>query len=133
MARKKTPQRSPKRSKARRSPRPRSRRSEPIDLEGPPPIEATIIMSNEERQAEARQALQTETSPRLTGGDVDADWARAASVGEEAVGGTVATPDQSDVDALGQALGVPRAPDEELRMSAEILEGRDRRRAEQED
>jgi len=132
MARKKTPQRSPKRPKARRYPRPRSRQSDPIDLEGPPPIEATIITTNEARQAEARQALQTATSPRLTGGDVDADWPRAASVGEEAVGGTVTTPDQSDVDALGQALGVPRAPDEELRMSAEILEGRDRRRAGQE-
>jgi len=49
------------------------------------------------------------------------------------VGGTVATPDQDNVDALGDALGVPRAPDEELRTSEEILEGRDRHRWDEED
>jgi|SRR5919204_5462152 hypothetical protein len=69
---------------------------------------------------------------RLTAGDPDADWRRADSVGEEAVGGSVATPDQDSVDALGDALGVPRGPDEELRTSSEILEGRDQYRAEQE-
>jgi hypothetical protein len=53
-------------------------------------------------------------------------------VGEEAVGGTVATPDQNVVDELGSALGVPRAPDEEVRTSGEILERRDRYRWEQE-
>jgi hypothetical protein len=131
MARKST-----QKPKAKRSPTPpaksRRTRSRPVDLEGPPPREATIVSSNAERQAEARQALHTSTSPRLTGGDPDADWPRAASVGEEAVGGTVATPDQSNVDALGEALGVPRAPDEEVRTSGEILEKRDRHRAEQE-
>src|SRR5215813_13062390 len=73
-----------------------------------------------------------ETSPRLTGGDPDADWERADHVGEEAVGGTVATPDKSVVDDLGAALGVPRSPEEEVRTSEEILEGRDRHRWEQE-
>ena len=76
---------------------------------------------------------QTETSPALAGGDVGADWRRAASVGEEAPGGTVATPDQDVVDDLGDALGVPRAPDEEFRTSTEILEGRDRYRREEEE
>jgi hypothetical protein len=132
MPRKKKPKPAAKRSPARRRPGVRSERREATDLEGPPPREATIVTTNEERQAEARQALHTATSPRLTGGDLDADWPRAASVGEEAVGGTVATPDQSNVDALGEALGVPRAPDEEVRTSGEILERRDRRRAEQE-
>jgi len=70
---------------------------------------------------------------RLTGGDVDADWQRAGDVGEEAVGGSVATPDQDRVDEIGEALGVPRAPDEEFRPSTEILEGRDRYRAEEEE
>jgi uncharacterized protein DUF6335 len=78
-------------------------------------------------------AEHTGTSPRLTGGDVDADWERAASVGEEAVGGSVATPDQSVVDDLGRALGVQRAPDEEVRTSAEILAARDRNRWDDED
>jgi Family of unknown function (DUF6335) len=107
---------------------------EPSDeeLAGPPPREATIIRTDRERQAEEEQAEHTATSPKLTGGDVDADWQRADSVGEEAVGGSVATPDQSNVDELGEALGVPRSPDEPVRTSSEILERRDRHRLEQE-
>ena len=68
----------------------------------------------------------TETAPVLTGGDVDADWQRAASTGEEAVGGSVATPDQDVVDEIGRALGVEQAPDAEVRTSEEILRERDR-------
>lgn len=75
----------------------------------------------------------TESSRALAGGAVDADWGRAASIGEEAPGGTVATPDQDVVDDLGDSLGVPRAPDEEFRTSTEILEGRDRYRREEEE
>jgi uncharacterized protein DUF6335 len=103
------------------------------ELQGPPPREATIIRTDLQRQAEEELAEHTSTSPRLTAGDVDADWRRAASVGEEAPGGSVATPDQDNPDEIGDALGVPRAPDEEFRTSQEILEGRDRRRAEQEE
>ena len=101
-------------------------------LAGPPPREATILRSDRDREAERTEATYTSTSPELTGGDPDADWQRADSAGEEAVGGTVATPDQSVVDDLGDALGVHRAPDEPVRMSQEILEGRDRHRWEQE-
>ena len=64
--------------------------------------------------------------PALTGGDVDADWERAASSGEEAVGGSVATPDQDVVDEIGHALGVEQAPDSPVRTSEEILRARDR-------
>lgn len=67
-----------------------------------------------------------ETGPRLTGGDVDADWARASSAGDEAVGGSVATPDQDVVDELGRALGVEQADENALRTSDEILRDRDR-------
>ncbi|HZS35026.1 MAG TPA: DUF6335 family protein [Methylomirabilota bacterium] len=63
---------------------------------------------------------------RLTGGDPDADWERAAASGEEAVGGSVATPDQDVVDEIGEALGVPQAADAEVRTSGEILRDRDR-------
>jgi hypothetical protein len=102
-------------------------------LQGPPARETTYIRSNAEREAAADARQYTETSPRLSAGDVDADWKRGASVGEEMPGGSVATPDQDIVDRLGDALGVPRAPDEEFRPSSEILEGRDRYRAEQEE
>jgi hypothetical protein len=102
-------------------------------LQGPPPREATLMHTDRERQAAEELAEYTATGPELSGGDLDADWQRATSSGEEAVGGSVATPDQDNVDELGDALGVPRAPDEELRTSEEILEGRDRSRWEQED
>jgi hypothetical protein len=103
------------------------------ELQGPPPREATRLRDDRERQAWAELARYTAASPRLTGGDVDADWRRADAAGEEGVGGTVATPDQDTVDDLGEALGVPRAPDEEFRTSQEILERRDRSRGDQED
>ncbi|MBI2215779.1 MAG: hypothetical protein HYU51_00645 [Candidatus Rokubacteria bacterium] len=67
-----------------------------------------------------------ETSPALSGGDVDADWQGANSTGEEAVGGSSATPDQDVVDEIGRALGVEQDTDEEVHTSAEILRARDR-------
>ncbi len=69
-----------------------------------------------------------ETSPRLTGGDLDADWLRAHLSGEEAIGGSVATPDQDVVDEIGRALGVEQEPDAEVRSLEEILQARDRDR-----
>ncbi|HKO91513.1 MAG TPA: DUF6335 family protein [Polyangiaceae bacterium] len=70
----------------------------------------------------------SDASPRLTGGDIDADWQRAASDGEEAVGGSVATPDQDVVDEIGRALGVEQASTAPVVTSDEILRDRDRRR-----
>ena len=68
-----------------------------------------------------------ETGPAATAGDIDADWQRAQSSGEEAVGGSVSTPDQDVVDEIGHALGVEQPPLAPLRTSEEILEDRDRR------
>ena len=103
------------------------------ELQGPPARETIVMRSDTEREAEEAVREYTQSSPRLTAGDVDADWRRADSVGEEAPGGTVATPDQNVVDDIGAALGVPRAPDEPFRPSSEILESRDRYRAEEEE
>lgn len=66
------------------------------------------------------------TGAWLSGGDVDADWRRAESSGEETVGGSVATPDQDVVDEIGHALGVERPVDAALVTSDEILRARDR-------
>lgn len=71
--------------------------------------------------------LYTSTSPKLTGGDVDAAWEQADSVGEEAVGGTVATPDQSVVEELGEAVGLVMDDRTDLR-TIDIMEERDGRR-----
>jgi hypothetical protein len=74
-----------------------------------------------------------DTSPRLSGGDVDADWSRGESSGEETVGGSVATPDQDVVDELARALGVEQDADAELRTAGEILRERDSHRWQLED
>lgn len=103
------------------------------ELQGPVAPETTVIRTDIERHVEEEWRRYSSTSPALSGGDPDADWQRADHVGEEAVGGSVATPDQSVVDDLGEALGVPRAPDEEVRTSQEILEARDRNRWELEE
>ena len=68
-----------------------------------------------------------ETSPALTGGDVDADWEDAYAVGDEAPGGDNPTPDQDRVDDIGKALGVTYEDNEELKASDKIAE-RDRHR-----
>jgi hypothetical protein len=67
-----------------------------------------------------------EATPRLTGGDIDADWARAEADGEETVGGSVTTPDQDIVDEIARALGVEQDADAEIRTTDEILRERDR-------
>jgi len=66
-------------------------------------------------------------TPTLTGGDIDARWQEAATVGDEAVGGTVPTPDQDIVDELGAAVGLEMSDRASLR-TTEILEERDNRR-----
>jgi hypothetical protein len=79
------------------------------------------------RRLQEAQAEHTETSPVLTGGDVDADWEDAYAVGDEAPGGDNPTPDQDRVDDIGKALGVEYQDNEELRASDKIAE-RDRHR-----
>ena len=65
-------------------------------------------------------------TPVLSGGDVDADWARA-DIGDETVGGSAPTPDQDIVDELGEAVGLTYEDNEPLR-TAEKVEERDRKR-----
>ena len=76
---------------------------------------------------EDTKADHTETSPVLTGGDVDADWEDAYSVGDEAPGGDNPTPDQDRVDDIGKALGVTYEDNEELKASDKIAD-RDKHR-----
>jgi len=80
-----------------------------------------------------RDALQEELeehnslSPRLSGGDIDAAWQDANVAGEEAVGGSVATPDQDVVDELGEGAGLTYKDDEPLDYDRKVLD-RDRNR-----
>jgi hypothetical protein len=75
----------------------------------------------------AKLRLHTETSPKLTAGDVDAKWEDAYAIGDEAPGGDNPTPDQDRVDDIGKALGVQYQDDQELMGGDEILE-RDEKR-----
>src|SRR5215207_8271203 len=65
--------------------------------------------------------------PSLSGGDIDAAWETSVVAGEESVGSSAPTPDQDNVDELGEAAGVTYQDDEPLNSDRKILE-RDRRR-----
>jgi hypothetical protein len=66
-------------------------------------------------------------SPVITGGDIDASWQTANQAGEEAVGGSVSTPDQDIVEELGNAAGLNYKDDEPLDYDRKVLD-RDRNR-----
>jgi hypothetical protein len=100
-------------------------------LQGPP---SSLNMDRHGSAARSGRAAirhakkeHTETSPAMTGGDVDADWEDAYAVGDEAPGGDNPTPDQDIVDEIGAALGVTYQDDEELKAADKIIE-RDRHR-----
>ena len=79
------------------------------------------------RELHERFKEHTETSPAITGGDIDADWESAYTVGDEAPGGDNPTPDQDIVDDIGKAVGVQYEDNEELKGETKITE-RDRKR-----
>ncbi|WP_390824761.1 DUF6335 family protein [Anabaena subtropica] len=79
------------------------------------------------RVLQDRRREYTETSPELTGGDVDAYWQDADAVGDEAVGGTAPTPDQNVTEEIEAAVGLEMHDKAFLRTN-EILEQRDDRR-----
>ncbi|UKO99888.1 DUF6335 family protein [Nostoc sp. UHCC 0870] len=76
------------------------------------------------RTLQERRHEYTQTSPELTGGDVDAYWQNADSVGDEAVGGTAPTPDQNVTEEIEAAVGL-EMNDNELLHTQDILEHRD--------
>lgn len=79
------------------------------------------------REMKERTDKLTQTGPAMTGGDIDADWESAYSVGDEAPGGDNPTPDQDIVDDIGRAVGVEYEDNEELK-GEEKISKRDRKR-----
>jgi Family of unknown function (DUF6335) len=73
-----------------------------------------------------RRKLSARLGPALTAGDLDTAWDRG-DVSEEAVGGTVSTPDQDIVEEIGKAAGLTYEDNEPLRPTGK-LEERDRKR-----
>jgi hypothetical protein len=120
---------------ARKTPKPpaldRARRRLPDEerIDESPTAEARVLASARTGSDELRERLEqhTESSPALTGGDIDARWDDAYAVGDEAPGGDNPTPDQDRVEDIGRALGVTYEDNEELRGSDKIAK-RDRHR-----
>jgi len=92
-----------------------------------PDLRLSSAAASGRRKLQHSVAEHNETSPAMTGGDVDADWEEAYAVGDEAPGGDNPTPDQDRVDDIGKALGVEYQDNEELK-GADKIADRDRHR-----
>ena len=93
------------------------------DIE-PPSVDIT---AGSAKLAERLREAGRSVDPTLSGGDIDARWDMAESQGDEAVAGSVATPGQNDVQAMGAAIGVTYQDGEELK-AGEKERSRDRKR-----
>ena len=91
---------------------------------GPRDAQLQADMSLEDLEAELEKPSRHvgAHTPVLSGGDVDAAWDDDS--GEETVGGSNPTPDQDEVDELGQAVGVTYSDTEPLH-TTEKVERRD--------
>lgn len=79
------------------------------------------------RKLAERLREHTDTSPILSGGDIDARWEDADGGGEESVAGSASTPGQDNVQEIGEALGITYQDNEELKVG-EKEENRDKHR-----
>ena len=91
--------------------------------------DATAARSGRRQLSESKR--QHNKRSAVTAGDADADMESAYFSGDGAPGGDNTTPDQNDVDDIGQAIGVKYNDNEELRGGEEVVE-RDRHRWENE-
>ena len=85
------------------------------------------LASGGQQKLEEKLNDHNSQDPSLSAGDIDAAWEDSVGAGEESVGGSAPTPDQDNVDELGQAAGVTYQDDAPLNSDKKILE-RDRRR-----
>ena len=65
--------------------------------------------------------------PRITAGDVDAQWEGAQFSGDESAVSSMPTPDNNQVDDIGTAMGVTYSDNEELK-AGEKERDRDKKR-----
>lgn len=73
-----------------------------------------------------RQNEETDSSPDLASGDLDADW--SGTTGEEDSAGTAATPDQDQVEEIARPWGTGYKADQELDVNKKKRELESRRR-----
>src|SRR5256885_7428298 len=91
----------------------KDRNRDGIDDDLEPPIPDVSAGS---RKLSERLREHTDTSPVLSGGDIDARWEDADGSGEESVAGSAPTPGHNDVQEMGEAVGVTYQDDEELKV-----------------
>ena len=92
------------------------------DIEPPVP-DSTASAAN----LAARLENDPLADPKVTAGDVDANWEGAQFTGDEAAGGSMPTPGQVNTDEVGEAMGVTYQDNEELK-AGEKERSRDIRR-----
>jgi hypothetical protein len=102
----------------------KDRNRDGIDDNLEPPIPDVSAGS---KKLSERLREHTDTSPVLSGGDIDARWEDADGSGEESVAGSASTPGQNDVQETGEAMGVTYQDDEELKLG-EKERSRDKKR-----
>jgi hypothetical protein len=98
-----------------------------------PGAPSSLDMDHRARPAEVGAAVDIQNrseasiDPTIRGGDIDVDFQKAYSSGDEAPGGDNPTPDQDVVELIGRAIGVEYQDNEELKGAEKIVE-RDRHR-----
>jgi hypothetical protein len=103
--------------------------STPVEPDNGSRPDSRMMASVRSGAKELRAMLErnTQSSPTLTAGDVDAKWEDAYAIGDEAPGGDNPTPDQDRVDDIGKALGI-RYRDDEVLQGGDEITARDRHR-----
>ncbi len=79
------------------------------------------------RELAERLAEHHSSSPKDSGGDIDAEWEEVNSSGAESVFGHNPTPDQSDVEDNAHAMGINFEDNEILDFEKKIQQRDDRR------
>ena len=129
-SRRKPRRRSSVRTAAGRTPRPAA------VVSAPPSVRSLTALAVEALRAGVVASTGSPRPPSIPHdseilcGDPDGDRLANEYVGEDTPGGSTPTPDQNDVDDIGRLYGVQDEDSGLLRTSAELLEQRDRRRAE---
>jgi len=103
---------------------------DPVDEETQAGIDDEIArVPKAPNELEERIAEHHSSSPRDSGGDIDAQWEEVNTSGSEAVFGHNPTPDQSDVEENAHAMGIDFADNEPLDL-VDKMQKRDRDRFE---
>jgi len=127
-----TRRRKPSRDALGRAPRVASRNADSeARLESPTAVAAEVLRTGIlPRGSRRRHDEIPHEDETIRAGDPDDNSLGNEYVGDETPGGSAATPDQNEVDAIGRVYGLQEEDTGALRSGAEVLERRDRHRTE---